>query len=354
MHCAILKNDDGESYTNWAKACEIKGVKYDIISMFSDDWLDLILAKNYDFYLACPPGSRTSIKEMYDEKIYILNKVLLKSVYPNFDEISLHENKKYLAWWLKAQRLPSQETHVFYSSEEAKRFVKNCKLPQVGKKNIGSSGKGVLFFRNKQKLIKYVNKAFKQGVKQYSGPNMAMGNFANRFKRILKNPSLISKRLNVYKKNASDIQKDYVILQEYIEHTFEWRIVKIGKFYFGHKKIKQGDKASGSKGIDYTLPSEQLLDFVRIICNKFEFNSMAIDIFETKSGEYLINEMQCIFGHVQDFICAKNETPGAFVFNNSWEFIEGNFNSNLSYNLRLDVIIEMTEQSMKIDSENEN
>ena len=42
IHCAILKNDDGESYINWIKACEIRGVKYDIISMFSDEWLDLL------------------------------------------------------------------------------------------------------------------------------------------------------------------------------------------------------------------------------------------------------------------------------------------------------------------------
>ena len=66
------------------------------------------------------------------------------------------------------------------------------------------------------------------------------------------------------------IQKGFIILQKYIPHDFEWRVVKIGDSYFGHQKIKQGDKASGTKGIDYTAPPLQLLDFARDISNKHQ------------------------------------------------------------------------------------
>ena len=110
--------------------------------------------------------------------------------------------------------------------------------------------------------------------------------------------------------------------------------------FFGHQKIKQGDKPSGTKGINYTLPPETLLDFVKDICESFGFNSMAVDCFEDGKGGYLINEMQCIFGHVQEFICEKDQKPGRLKFmGDHWLFEEGLFNANKSFNLRLENIM---------------
>ena len=64
---------------------------------------------------------------------------------------------------------------------------------------------------------------------------------------------------------------------------------------------------------------------------------MAVDLFEDGKGGYLINELQCIFGHVQKFICQKNGKPGRYRFTgNDWIFEEGMFNTNLSYDIRLE------------------
>jgi len=67
---------------------------------------------------------------------------------------------------------------------------------------------------------------------------------------------------------------------------------------------------------------------------------MAVDLFEDGRGGYLVNEMQCIFGHVQDYICAQDNEPGRFILKeDSWVFEKGNFNTNLSYDLRLENLI---------------
>jgi hypothetical protein len=142
--------------------------------------------------------------------------------------------------------------------------------------------------------------------------------------------------------NDNEIQKDYIILQEFVQHSFEWRIVRIGDSYFGHQKVKVGEKASGTKGIDYISPPNELLDFVKDICLRYNFNSMAIDLFEVGKGGYLINEMQCIFGHVQAYICEHNGSPGRFLFkDDKWVFEAGLFNTNLSYDLRLGNVISL-------------
>jgi hypothetical protein len=45
--------------------------------------------------------------------------------------------------------------------------------------------------------------------------------------------------------------------------------------YFAHRKTKDGDKCSGTKGIDYVNPPLSLLEFVKKTCDSLGFNSVA-------------------------------------------------------------------------------
>lgn len=333
----ILKNEFDDSYKNWINACEKYKQAFFVVNLTGYNWFSEINSINFDGFLTCPPGRESVYKQLYDERIYIIDKIMQKFCYPSFNEISLHENKKYLSYWLDANKIPHPKTFVFYNKLEALNFINKTKLPLVSKFNIGASGKGVIIFRDISKLTKYIESAFTVGLRRNWGPNLRMGAWFDRIKNIINNPSHIKNRIEAYKKVYNDIQKGFIILQEYIPHNYEWRIVKIGNSYFGHQKIKIGDKASGTKGIKYAIPPLKYLNIIKDLCDKYHFNSMAVDAFEDNSGGLLINEMQTIFGHVQSYICEKNGNPGRFIFrNNSWEFEEGMFNSNLSYDLRLE------------------
>lgn len=337
MIFCILKNEFEDSYLNWIKACQEFGVDHIVVDLVSSDWLSEIKKHPFDCFLACPSGREQHYKQMYDERIYIIERVLGKFVYPNYAEISLHENKRFLSYWLQANEIPHPLTYVFYNPNEADAFIKKTSFPIVGKMNIGASGKGVTIFRHYFEIKDYNQKAFSEGIRQAWGPNLRMGSYWHRLINLIKNPERIIKRLQVYNKLYNEKQKGFIILQEYVPHSFEWRVVRIGDSYFAHKKVKHGDKASGTKGILYNLPSDDLLNFVRNTCEKFGFNCMAIDLFEKAPGVYLVNEMQCIFGHVQDYICKKKGEPGRLRYiDNRWIFQPGSFNQNLSYNLRLE------------------
>ena len=336
MKLGILKNEFDEGHFNWGKACEKNNIEFKIIDLTSNNWLEEVESENFDGFLACPPGREALYKKLYDERIYILNKTLKKFVYPNYDEISLHENKKYLSYWLKANKIPHPKTFVFYSLNNAVGFFKNKQLPIVAKMNIGASGKGVKIFKEKTDVLNYLKEAFSTGIRQSWGPNILMGDYKNRIISLLKNPKRIIRKLTIYKKNYLETQKGFVIFQDFVKHDYEWRVVKIGDSFFGHKKVKTHDKASGTKGIIYDLPPDDLLDFVDHLCSKFNFNCMAVDLFEKPFGGYYVNELQCIFGHVQDHICESNNNPGRIIKRNGqWIFEEGIFNENLSYDLRL-------------------
>ena len=87
-----------------------------------------------------------------------------------------------------------------------------------------------------------------------------------------------------------------MLFQEFIPHDYEWRAVKIGESYFVYKKhcIK-------AKPVDLNIkifvnPPKAILDFVKEVCEKRNFNFMPLDIFEPKLGKFLVNELQTIFG----------------------------------------------------------
>ena len=80
---------------------------------------------------------------------------------------------------------------------------------------------------------------------------------------------------------------------------------------------------------------------MRKICTENNLYSVAIDILKDNNS-YLVNEIQTIFGHVQDHILEVDGKPGRYLYNNNqWTFEEGNFNTNESYDLRLECALDL-------------
>ena len=206
--------------------------------------------------------------------------------------------------------------------------------------NVGASGKGIKILKDKTELRHYIEMAFGAGIHSKTGPKLTKNRLIQRVFNKIINPSQLINRLRTYKEIASDKQKGFIILQEYIQHDFEWRVVKIGDSFFAHKKIKKGDKTSGSLLKNYDNPPLDLFDFVKDIADRFNFQSVAMDIFKN-NNQYLVNEIQCIFGQSDSFQMLVNGIKGRYRYlNNQWIFEEGDFNQNQSYNLRIDTVIQ--------------
>ncbi|GJQ64318.1 MAG: hypothetical protein SCALA702_33710 [Melioribacteraceae bacterium] len=341
----ILRNEDDNSARRWVNACEAANVEYIVIDFTRADWFEKVNDPRIDYFLVKPPGQITKYKHLFDQRLYILSKVMKKPMYPSYEEIIIHENKETLSYFLKAKGIPHPATNLFYYKDEAINFVKNHDLPLVAKTSIGGSGSGVKVLRSVADAEKYITTAFGKGIKKRFGPNRVTGTPKKWFNKAISDIPAAIKKIKNYIAFYGDAQRGFVIFQDYIPHEYEWRSVMINDSFFAHQKVKMGDKASGSKGIDYVNPPESILDFTRNICIENGFKSMAIDIFEDANGNYLVNEMQTIFGHVQDFILAVDGKPGRFVYSeNEWVFEAGDFNENESYNIRLKGILEELEK----------
>lgn len=338
----ILRNELEDDHILWLKACNewSDRIEFRVVNLTSNYWLKEIQKEPADILLAKPGGLTAPFKQLYDERIYILAYILGYKIYPSPLEIFIYENKRFLSFWLKANNIPHPETRVFYNSLEAVEFIEKTKYPVVAKANIGASGSGVLILHNRSEAKNYINDTFSgKGAPRRSGPNLDKGGLIRRGFHYVLHPSDIQKKLDIYKTVRSDVQSGFVIFQEYIEHNFEWRVVRIGDNYFAHKKLKIGEKASGTTKKGYDNPPLGLLDFVKMITDKHNFYSQAIDLFESGKG-FLVNEMQCIFGQSDPFQMLVDGRQGRYLFkDNKWIFEEGDYCSNECFNLRVDWII---------------
>ncbi len=337
----ILRNELEDDHILWIKACEDyhDQVEYRVVNLTSNNWLEEIHKEPFDILLAKPGGLTAHFKQLYDERIYILGVALGYKIFPTPLEIFIYENKRFLASWLNANNIPHPMTDVFYSYAEALEYTRSAAYPFVAKTNIGASGSGVIIIKSITEAKDYINETFRgRGALQRSGPNREKGELLKRGIHYIFHPSDITKKLHIYKTKVSNLQKNFVIFQEYIPHDYEWRVVRIGESFFAHKKLKRGEKSSGSLLKNYDNPPLELFDFIKEITDKHGFYSQAIDIFESERG-YLVNEMQCIFGQSDPYQMLFDGKPGRFRYiQNKWHFEEGNFAHNECYDLRLEFV----------------
>lgn len=348
LKIGILKTNVAESADQWIAACKKKQIEYHVIDLTKNSWFKEITNQAFDFFLLRPAGSLQRFKSAYDERLYIISKVLGFKTFPSYEECLIYENKRLLSYFLKAKKIPHPKTGVFYDYAEACVFLNQTRYPFVAKTNIGAAGTGVVVIKNQKQGLRYLKKAFKGGgVRRSFGPNRVTGSPKKWIKKALLDPKYFKAKLKSYIKRHKDIQQGFVIFQEFITHRFEWRVMKIGESYFAYKKLAYKGKASGVKNREFVDPPKALLNFVRGICIVNGFESMAFDIFDNQNN-YLVNELQTIWGNTADPITKSfhrlevNGVPGRYVFKNeNWVFEKGDFNTNESYDLRLSVALKL-------------
>lgn len=344
----ILANEKRDDHLLWIRACEkyARELNYRVINLTGADWLKEILEVPVDYLLAKPGGTVESYKNLYDERLSILVGELGYRVYPSLEEIRIYENKRYLSYWLEANRIPHPDTKTFYNKDEALEFINGTQYPIVAKLNIGASGNGVSILRTKHQAEVYVSRIFNKGISARTGPRLDIGKTWQRFFQKIFHPTELKERFKAYNAVYRNPQTGFCLFQEFIPHTFEWRVVRIGESFFAHKKIVRGEKASGGLKKNYDDPPLSLLSFVRELTDDAGFRSQAVDIFEAGKNNYLVNEMQCIFGQSDPYQMLVNGKPGRYIFEkNEWQFEEGMFNLNESYDLRVKDIIHLLKES---------
>lgn len=308
----ITKDPMGR-YGNYEAACREIGVPYKLIDITGNTWTEEINKSKCDAFLVWPSHLTSMSKQLFDERIQILVNEMKKIVFPSYNALFIYESKRRINDWLTVNSIPHPETRVFTDKQEAMNFLKSAKFPLVFKADLGSATSGIEIIRDMRTARWIVAACFGRG---YALKGSAW----------------------------KERNRDHVIFQEYIADVKEWRIIRIGNSFFGHQKLKKGEFHSASKLVGWYEPPRKLLNFCQDITEKGKFLSMAMDVFETTDGQYLVNELQALFGSRNPSQMYINNKPGRFIFqaeSNSWRFEEGYFCRNASCNLRVEALLNL-------------
>jgi len=333
MKLGILTDLYGH-YKLYEEGCKELDIDYVIIDFLSTDWLSNI-QKNLDCngFLVRPTHDYQEHNDVYMERLYFLTFDLKKQIYPSYNELRLYENKRNMATWLELYDFTHAKTNVFLNKKEAMKYVSHATYPLVIKSNIGAGATGVKIVKSTRKAKRIINNTFGR-----FHPFFSLGQVQKR------------KRFGMTIPIWGSAEKHVVLIQDYHEIQWEWRIIKINDSYFGHKKLLKGEFASGSDRVEWIQPPEELLEMTREICEKGNFYSMAVDIFETTDNTYIVNELQSLFGSYLDSQMNINGIPGRYRYlNNEYVFEEGTFNQYGSYLLRVEHFIQILNETRDIN-----
>lgn len=299
----------------WIAACREMEVSYRIIYLEEPNWMEEVQNSKCDVFLVWPDISTVELKQMFDERLRIMETELGLFVYPTVKEIWLYENKRVQYYWLQANNFPGPKTAIFYSRKTAHDFLENIKYPVVFKSNLGASASGVYIIKNKMQAIKMLGTIFRKGYK-------------------------------VKGSKGAQRQKGSLYCQEYLGNVKEWRMVRIGESYFGHGKDMKGQFHSGSGKANWDIPSNRAFELLHDITERGGFSSMDVDLFEDENGNFYVNELQTVFGNsIAKEQLKLNGVPGRMKRDSKGDFVfeAGDFCRNHLCNLRImDVINHIT------------
>lgn len=302
--------DISHYHKHYIAACSEMKISYQVYDLTSPDWLNKFSTSDCDAFLVWPSITNTTLKAMFDFRLRILEEDMGKILYPTAKECWLYENKPRILDWLNAHNIPHPKSWVFYDEKQAMEFADKINLPIVVKTATGASASGVEIVKSLKALRKLIKKYFTKGItpRGYS---------------------------------PYDRQWGFVYLQEYLPDVHEWRMVRIGKSFFGYRKEKGPDGLhSASHKWSFLDPGNNLLNLLKQVTDAGNFTSMDVDIFQTHDGSLFVNELQTVFGCTTPAIQMQvNNIPGRYLWeNNQWVFQEGNFCNNHMCNLRIEYL----------------
>lgn len=304
--------DTSYYFAHHVRACREMCVAYRLVDISPSNWIELVRESGCDAFLASPSTLLSSLRHMFDERLRVIAEDMKKLLFPSYSELWLWESKRRMRDWLVAHGIPHPKSDVFYNRDESLAFVDAADYPLVCKTDTSAAANGVFVLRDKRAARRMAREAFARGIL----------------------PREWDRR---------DRQRGNILFQAFVPHDHEWRIVRIGDDYLCRRKVRVGDFASGSGGIEWAKPTEEMLSFVEEVTNRGGFTSMGVDFFVVSHGGsremFLVNELQCLVGEIVNEQNRNEHTGKWRRSSGNWEFEPGFFYQNACANLRVALVV---------------
>lgn len=336
----LIPKDRDRGWELIVQACSEIGVEHRLFDIYSSDWIEQVKATRADGCIYRAEFRHAPWRELFFERIRFIACNLGLPIYPRMQELELYESKRRMAYWLQANNVPHPRTWVFGNRDEALEFITSAPYPLIFKTDFGNASYGVRKLGNRDEAESIWRRSFGNG---YRVPYYREGTLdaVNRFKSVVRPLYRWAKGIRHLPR---DLELDVMLFQEFVAIQHEWRLMKVGDYYFGKEKAlgEQGFH-SGTNRKCWNIPPLEVFDLARKVCQLGNFGTMSLDIFETDTGQFLVNELQTFFGSFDVQNQMYREEHGRLVgfrryyddTTHAWREEKGEFCQNYCFNLRV-------------------
>ena len=225
-------------------------------------------------------------------------------VFPDVNTSWHYDDKVGQKYLLESVGAPLVKSHVFYSKNDALKWIAQATFPLVFKLRVGAASVNVCLVKSKQKAKYFVRKAFGSGFSYRNQTNHVNDkiNMLKRDKNIASLIILIKSLALIFISNElkrfSHKEKGYIYFQDFVSgNNYDTRLVVIGDRCFGARRYcRDGDfRASGSGFSDFD-PSLIDLECIKIafeIASKLKSQSLAFDFIKDKGDNKIVEISYC-------------------------------------------------------------
>jgi glutathione synthase/RimK-type ligase-like ATP-grasp enzyme len=306
-----IHHNPGSFSDRWIKYCELNKIDFKIVDCYQNDIIQQL--EDCDAFMW--HHNHLNYKDLIFAKqlLYSLENAG-KKVFPDFKTNWHFDDKIAQKYLFEAFNIPHVPTYIFYTKQDALKWVEKANFPQIFKLRCGAGSLNVSIIHSKKVAINKIKIAFGKGFFLFNRSGY-LKELIRRYgagKDILLNVLKALIRLVILSDNTKMLKKEkgYVYFQEFIfSQGFDIRVVVIGDKAFAIKrKVRKNDfRASGSGDIIYNM-DEIPISAIKIAfetTNKIQANCLTYDIVFNEKEEPLILEVS--FGFV---MFVYDECPG--------------------------------------------
>ena len=273
----------GSFSDRWIAYCEEQNITYKLVDCYKSNIIEQLNdcdALMWHFHHASPKDFLFAKQLLYSVQ------ASGKKVFPDFNTMWHFDDKVGQKYLLESIGAPIVPSYVFYSKQEALKWVNETTFPKVFKLRGGAGSQNVRLVKSKTEAIKLVKRAFGKGFSQYD----AWSNLKERIRKyklgktnswdVIKGIVRI-----VYTTDFATVHgwdKGYIYFQDFIPgNDHDIRVIVIGDKAFAIKRmVRENDfRASGSGSILYEreLFDTEIIRLSFVVAEQIKSQCIAFD-----------------------------------------------------------------------------